>query len=110
MADTPKKRSGERDPIQLRRIGYRHALITPPRETTLVDMNRTRVELEQVERVVNTLERQLAAAVARRDRIKQLIAAFDLQSIDRVDGDPTVPLDAPVPDPAPEDVVAAANH
>lgn len=103
MAD--RKLAGQIERLQLRRIGERHAVYTPERVSKTVDVNKLRVQhgqqLEQIAKGVAQLEQMRAAA----DSTKTLLDAFDAQSIDRVDGDPDVPLEA-LPAPEPERALA----
>lgn len=93
-----KKRAGDREALQVRRIGHRHAVVTPARTTEVVDINKMRNQLQQAEANVTSCEAALARAVEQRDSMLRFLAAFDAQSIDRIDGDPSVPLDEPLPD------------
>jgi hypothetical protein len=94
MADE-KRRLGEVDPSSVRRIGHQHAIITPPRESTLLDVADVRRELKKTERGIAQSERQLTMLRGQRDRQIAFLAAFDAQPIDRVDGDPEVSLISP---------------
>lgn len=95
MAD--RKTAGQVERLQLRRIGHRHAIYTPERVSKTLDVNALRAQherqLRELDRGVKQLEQMRAAA----DATRALLAAFDAQSIDRVDGDPEVPLDEPKP-------------
>lgn len=97
MAD--RKSAGEVDPVQIRKIGYRHAVVTPQRQSTVVDMNQLRVQRDNQRRQVRALERQLEATKAELAKSEAFLLAFDAQAVDRLEGDPEVPLEAPKPDP-----------
>lgn len=104
MAEARRKAGSTEDMI-VRRVGHRHAVITPSRTSHVVDINA----------VINTIERlkqrrsQAEATKAQAEQtIKQLsdelsrqegfLLAFNQLSIDRMDGDPEVPLAAPAAD------------
>jgi len=94
MADE-KRRLGDTDPSTFRRIGFGHVILTPPRQSTLVDVETVRQELRATERGIAQAERQATQLRAQRDRQLAFLAAFEAQAIDRIDGDPDVPLESP---------------
>lgn len=95
MAAARKKKVGDVEPLVMRRIGHRHAVVTPPVETNVLDMNVVDVQLEASNRQIVTLEQKLAKLRARVADLRTQRAAFDQLPIDRVTDDPNVPLTPP---------------
>lgn len=105
MADDKeiKTELGTIDPGEVRRIGFAHAVILKPREPKLVDLNALRVTKAQVDRRIEQLTTELRSLEAQRDDLANNIRIFGDLPIERIEGDPDVPLTdpaAPVVDPA----------
>ena len=95
MADEKRRRLGDVDPSAIRRVGFQHAIVTPPRESTLLDVATTRDDLKRVDRGIAQSEKQLTHLRAQRDRLVAFLAAFEAMPVDRIDGDPDVSLESP---------------
>lgn len=96
-----KRRAGEQLAGSMRRIGHRHAVVLEPVVVRVVDINELHNNLGQCNSLIDQTTRRLAQLRAQRTILEQRIAEFDTAPIDRVDGDPEVPLDAPQPEVAP---------
>ncbi len=95
MADE-KRRLGDVDPAAIRRVGFQHAIVTPPRESTLLDVQGVRDDLRRTELGIAQAERQLLVLRGQRDRQLAFLAAFEALPVERIDGDPDVSLESPV--------------
>jgi anti-sigma factor ChrR (cupin superfamily) len=104
-----QRKAGETIAGAMRRIGHRHAVITPAVKVELVDIERVRAELARVEEIIGKATTQLAQLRAQRTLLEQRIGEFDAATIDRIEGDPDVPLEAPKVEPA-VDANAAAER
>lgn len=102
-----QKKQGETDVGVMRRIGHRHAIVLPARRAELVDINDVEVELARTVEIIGAAKLQLAKLDQRRQQLEARLAEFKAAPIDRVEGDPTVPLEPPspaaAPTPAPND-------
>lgn len=103
-----KKRHGETDALQVRRVGHRHCVVTPPRRSEVVDVNTWINRVEKLDGQIRNAERSrdqanaaITALTAEREQIRGLLLAFETLPVDRVEGDPDVPLDAPQPEAVP---------
>jgi hypothetical protein len=90
-----KRRLGDVDPAAIRRVGFQHAIVTPPRESTLLDVQNIRDELRRTDRAITAAEKQLTQLRAQRDRQLAFLATFEALPVERVDGDPDVSLESP---------------
>jgi predicted RNase H-like nuclease (RuvC/YqgF family) len=90
-----KKSLGIIEPGEIRRIGYSHAILMPARSTVLVDINSERNELARTEQTLKAGREQIALLERKRDQLQRRIAEFEAAPIDRVDGDPDVPVISP---------------
>lgn len=90
-----KKLLGTLERGELRRIGFSHAILLPARSTQLVDINGDRNELRRTEQTLAAGREQIALLERRRDQLQRRIAEFEAAPIDRVDGDPDVPVISP---------------
>lgn len=93
-----RKMAGQVDELQIRRVGARHCVVTPPRRTELVDIYQWQQQLEAVERRLKHARNAKAQAEALESQLitqrEQLRAQLQLVAslpIDRCDGDPDVP-------------------
>lgn len=90
-----KKTLGTIERGELRRIGFSHAILLPARSTQLVDINAERNELRRTEQTLAAGREQIALLERKRDQLQKRIAEFEAAPIDRVDGDPDVPIISP---------------
>lgn len=79
----------------MRRIGFRHAIITPPRETVVIDVSRLEANLEATNRQIDANRAQLARLETVKQTLEQQLSAFRALPIDRDDEDPEVPQEPP---------------
>lgn len=103
LAGPQLRRVGERVQGSMRRIGLRHAVVTPAITAQVVDRNSIVAELEQASRSLGNARQLVTQLEAQRSHLETKLAQFDAAPIERVDGDPEVPLTEeaqPVPDVA----------
>jgi len=91
MAQARKRKAGDVDAVEIRRIGERHAVITPPRQATLVDMGRVDAAIIKYQKQLEALEQSRAQSQARLDDLIAQRSAFDALAVDREADDPVVP-------------------
>lgn len=104
-----RRRAGDLVPGSMRRIGLRHAVVVEPVRARVLDVNQLRLELQQVTGQLARARAAVAQLDQHRVTLETRIAEFEAASIDRVEGDPEVPLEPPVdpregltqPEPAP---------
>ena len=97
-----KRKAGEMVAGAMRRIGYQHAVVTPAVRVDVVNIERVRAELVRCGEMIAQVTERLAQLRAHRTQLEQRIAEFDAAPIDRIEGDPDVPLEAPKREPAVE--------
>jgi len=91
VAQARRRRAGETERAQLRRIGQRHAVVVPARSVQVLDMG-------EVDRAIVRATKQLAAMAEQRIKLEETLSdlraqrdAFDALAIERDDDDPEVP-------------------
>lgn len=108
--------AGAVDPGALRRIGFAHAVVLLPRQAKLIDIGGLRLQRDQVDRRTLQLQTELRSLEAQRAELSANITSFENQPIERVEGDPDVPLTDPSvvppdkPEPAPGEVATPATR
>jgi hypothetical protein len=106
LAGAQRRRPGELVPGSMRRIGLRHAVVTAPVRAELVDVGKLTNDLAVTTDKLARARALVALLETERAQLETKIAQFSAAPIERVDGDPDVPLTADPPDP-PEDVSPA---
>jgi hypothetical protein len=102
LAGAQRRRAGERVPGSMRRIGLRHAVVTVAVTAQVVDRNSLVIELDQTVAQLARARQLVAQLEAQRSQLETKLAQFDAAPIERLDGDPDVPLEEPKPEPKPE--------
>lgn len=83
------------DPMQMRRIGLRHAIVVPVRKAVVFDMNAVDQKIAEVDRKLEALARKRVELEQERSALSATRAGFDAMPIEREEGDPEVPLEPP---------------
>lgn len=100
FAGGQRRRPGEVVPGTMRRIGLRHCVVTPAVQVELVDAGRLHRDLELTNEQLGRARQLVAKLEAQRGQLETRIAQFEAAPIERVDGDPDVPVEAEPPEPA----------
>lgn len=92
MASARKDRS---DPLEIRRIGHRHAILVPARTAEVVDVRRIGAEIAKLDETLAGLDKRRATVEARRARLLEVQRQFESLPVERESDDPVVPLEPP---------------
>ncbi len=95
LAGPRPHRHGERVPGTMRRIGHMHAVVTTAIVAQVVDRNSLVLELKDATAQLSRARSMVAQLETHRSQLEIKLAQFDAAPIERLDGDPDVPLTAP---------------
>lgn len=90
-AAAKKARVGERIPVQMRRIGATHAVVTLGTAVELLDVQQLDATIAKLTRALASQEEQRVKTQTKLDELRAARKAFDALEVDRDDDDPEVP-------------------